>query len=64
MQPVASATRDWMVANSAIRRLPPATAPRVERPFTMSTKSASAPSAMPSTGAISVTGTTERNDWR
>jgi hypothetical protein len=51
-----------MVANSAIRRFPPATAPRVERTLTISMKSASAPSAMPSTGAISVTGTTERND--
>ena len=30
----ASATRSWMVGNSAMRLLPPATAPRVTRPPT------------------------------
>ena len=56
IEPVASATRLWMVANSAMRLLPPATAPRVVRTLAMSMKSASAPSAMPRIGATSVNG--------
>ena len=38
------------------------TAPRVVRTFTMSRNTASAPSAMPSTGATMVIGSTARND--
>ena len=64
IEPAASATRLWMVANSAMRLLPPATAPRVVRTFAISMKSASAPSAMPSTGATSVNGSDDSIDCR
>ena len=64
MQALASATRSCTVASSAIRLRPPATAPRVVRPFAMARKSASAASAMPSTADTMVTGSTARNDKR
>ena len=43
----ASATRNCTVANSAMRRLPPASAPRVLRPVVESIKASSAPLAAP-----------------
>ena len=61
---LASATRICTVVSSAMRRLPPATAPRVVRTSAMARKSASAPSAMPSTGDTMVIGSTARNDCR
>src|SRR5262245_30390841 len=47
-----------------MRRLPPATAPRVVRTLAIAKKSASAPSAMPSTGDTMAIGSTARKDCR
>src|SRR5262249_18804709 len=64
MQALASARRICTVVSSAMRRLPPATAPRVVRTLAIARKSASAPSAIPSTGDTMAIGSTARNDWR
>ena len=64
IEPVASATRLCTVANSAMRLLPPATAPRVVRTLAISMKSSSAPSAIPRIGATSANGSADIIDWR